>query len=146
MNRKIDKIIIHVSDSPDDRDIGVEEINLWHKERDFTPYNGSIYCGYNYVIRRNGVLENPRPDDVAGIHCSNHNAHSIGICWVGQKVISLEQIQTLLELCARLIKTHSLTTKEVFGHHEFNQGKTCPNIIMDEFRDTLDEYSQSIGG
>lgn len=137
MPRKIDKIIIHVSDSPDHMDVGMVEINDWHMQRSFTPYNNWIYCGYNYVIRRNGVVECARPDDVAGIHCSGHNSTSIGICWVGRDLMTIQQHGSLVGLCESLMKQHLLTVDQIYGHNDFNKSKTCPNFDIEEFRNKL---------
>jgi N-acetyl-anhydromuramyl-L-alanine amidase AmpD len=38
---------------------------------------------YHYVIRRDGSIEQGRPEWQIGAHCVNHNAHSIGICYEG---------------------------------------------------------------
>lgn len=75
--RRIDKIIIHSSATPPDMDIGVPEIDEWHKARQFSQ------IGYHFVIRRNGVIEKGRPVCAVGAHARGHNLHSIGICWVG---------------------------------------------------------------
>ena len=39
--------------------------------------------GYHYVIRRNGEIEEGRPEWMVGAHCLHHNAHSIGVCYEG---------------------------------------------------------------
>jgi N-acetylmuramoyl-L-alanine amidase len=135
--RKIEKIIIHVSDSPDSMDIGFSEINQWHKERQFTPYDKTIYCGYNYIIRKDGTIENPRPDEIPGIHCSGHNKDSIGICWVGRSIIADQQMESLIFLCHSLMDTYGLDLNSVFGHSHFNKGKTCPNIDIEELKEHL---------
>jgi hypothetical protein len=118
-------------------DIGAWEINDWHKQRGFTPYMGTIYCGYNYVVRRNGEIENPRPDDVAGVHCAGHNSSSIGIVWVGKKLMSNPQRESLVELCKKLLKDYQLDVSDVYPHNEFNKGKSCPNIDIEELREEI---------
>lgn len=113
--------------------IGVETINEWHKQRNFTPFNEWVYCGYNYVIRRNGIIENARPDYVAGIHCAGHNSESIGICWVGKELLTSFQKISLVHLCKSLLSIYGLTTENIHGHNEFST-KTCPNIDIKELR------------
>jgi N-acetylmuramoyl-L-alanine amidase len=121
--RVIDSLIVHCSDSPNDRDIGVKEITEWHvKERHFRT------VGYHYVIRRDGTVENGRDEFWAGAHVEGHNAHSIGICLVGRDVFTENQIHALEKLGKRLLEKYKLTTANVFGHRDFNPHKTCPNI------------------
>ncbi len=126
--RKIDKVVIHCTDSPDKLDIGAVEINVWHKERG---WNG---IGYHYVVRRSGKIENGRPDAVVGAHTVGHNASSIGIVWVGRDKPAPEQYTALTEKCKDVMRKYKLDTSHVFGHKELNDGKTCPNLDMDEFR------------
>ncbi len=138
MKREIREVIIHVSDSPDDRDIGFEEINQWHKERaEWGPWNGWVYCGYHFIVRRDGTVEHARPDDVPGVHCAGHNAHSIGICWVGKTQMSPEQRRSLLLLVKSVLETHKLGIEKVFGHKDFST-KTCPNIDIEELKRELE--------
>ena len=60
MSRKsTDYFIIHCSATKPSMDIGFEEINRWHKER------GWLQCGYHFIIRRNGVIEDGRTTDAA---------------------------------------------------------------------------------
>ncbi|WP_372809311.1 N-acetylmuramoyl-L-alanine amidase [Litorivivens sp.] len=75
--RDINTIVIHCSATPPSADIGVAEIDSWHRSRGF---NG---IGYHYVIRRGGYVEQGRSLDRAGAHARGHNAHSIGVCLVG---------------------------------------------------------------
>ncbi len=147
MDRKIKKIIIHCADTREDNpdtpkneemDIGLEEINEWHKARGFTPYNEFIFCGYHQVIRRRGLIEIARPDSVVGIHCSGQNSDSLAVCLVGVRDYTEPQMKALIETIFAWMSIHKLEVKDVFGHYEFDkQGKTCPNIEMVEFREKL---------
>lgn len=139
MDRKILEIVIHCSDSPDDRDIGLKEINDWHKERGFSPYKEYIYCGYHQVIRRNGTIEIARPDSVAGIHTAGKNSNTLAVCLVGRTEFTEIQRKALLETCLAWMSLHRLEPKHVKGHYEFPtaNGKTCPNLDMNKFREEL---------
>lgn len=75
--RPIELIVIHAAATPDDMDIGVEEIREWHKAR------GMHDIGYHDVIRRDGRVEKGRPIEITGAHAKGFNAKSIGICLVG---------------------------------------------------------------
>jgi N-acetyl-anhydromuramyl-L-alanine amidase AmpD len=76
--RKITEIIIHCAATSPGMDIGAAEIRDWHVKD-----NGWAAIGYHCVIRRDGTLESGRPMDQPGVHCTGHNARSIGICLVG---------------------------------------------------------------
>ena len=76
--RRIDKIIIHASDTPADMDVGAEEIREWHVDG-----NGWRDIGYHWVIRRSGRIEPGRDESVVGAHVAGKNANSIGVCLVG---------------------------------------------------------------
>lgn len=132
MSRKITKIIVHCSDSPDDRDIGATEIRDWHVKG-----NGWANIGYHYVIRRNGHIELGRLHSETGAHVAGQNNDSIGICWVGRNKISDEQKETLLKLLKNLIESYNLPKTKVFGHKEFDPKKTCPNLDMEKLRGLL---------
>lgn len=129
--RHIDTIIVHVSDSPDDRDIGAKEIDQWHRERGFR------MIGYHYVIRRNGVVEPGRDEYWIGAHCKGHNLTSIGICWVGRDHLTAEQKTAMIKLIKQIMDKYKLTPSQVFGHREFDAGKTCPNLDPNEIRGWL---------
>ena len=75
--RTITEIIIHCSATIEGKDYTVEDIDRWHRQRGFAR------VGYHYVIRLDGTIQQGRPLDIAGAHCIGHNAHSIGICYIG---------------------------------------------------------------
>lgn len=127
--RKITSIIVHCSDSPDNLHIGVDEIRQWHKER------GWKDIGYHYVIRRDGLVQRGRPDEVIGAHCQGHNTASIGLCLVGRDKYTPEQAQALHAQIALLQSKYPKA--KIYGHYELNSGKTCPNLAMPKVRDAL---------
>jgi N-acetylmuramoyl-L-alanine amidase len=75
--RTIKEIIVHCSATREGRDYTVADITKWHKQRGFND------IGYHYVIYRDGSLHNGRDVNLVGAHCTNHNAHSIGVCYIG---------------------------------------------------------------
>ncbi len=120
--RMINQIVIHCSDTPAGMDIGVKEIDEWHKAR------GWDSCGYHYVIRRNGRLERGRLDGVVGAHVQGHNANSIGICMVGggHGVCNFTQ-QQWSELQTLIVElTLEYPDAAVCGHRDLNPEKACP--------------------
>lgn len=55
----------------------VADIDRWHRAR---KWDG---CGYHYVIYQDGSIHTGRPLEKNGAHVKDHNAHSIGICYIG---------------------------------------------------------------
>lgn len=138
--RKIDKIVVHCSDSPDTMNIGLDEIDQWHQERGFTGIavgKRRIYCGYHYVVRRDGSIEVGRPEWAIGAHAKGFNSTSIGIVWVGRKEIETVQYAALVGMIKMICNKYGLKPKHVFGHHQLNPDKTCPNLDMSKLRDEL---------
>lgn len=137
--RQINKVIIHCSDTYPDMDIGRDEIERWHLDR------GWAGIGYNYIIRRNGIVEKGRDldndgdvDEEIGAHALGHNANSIGICVVGGKAkgpthpvnFTRHQWQSLEVLCERLVKDYP--NAEVIGHSDVSK-KPCPMFNVKEW-------------
>ena len=75
--RKIDDIIIHCTATAEGRDVSVADIRRWHKARGF------VDVGYHYVVYLDGSVHEGRPLAQVGAHCRGHNAHSVGVCYVG---------------------------------------------------------------
>lgn len=125
--RKITQIIIHCSATPAGRKVTVADIDRWHRARGF---NG---IGYHYLIDLEGNVHPGRPLDLAGAHCSGHNAHSIGICYVGGCNAAMQpadtrtppQKQALRALVHTLLQRFPGAT--VHGHREF-AAKACPSF------------------
>jgi len=121
--RKIDKIILHCSDSTFGNASLIDE---WHRERGFDN------IGYHYVITKCGDIELGRDLGKAGAHCYGQNKYSIGICLIGKNTFTAKQLlEALPTLITTICNEYGLTLKDVYGHYEFNTGKTCPNIDMD---------------
>jgi len=76
-----------------------------------------------------------------GAHCLGYNDCSIGICLIGTKFFPPSQIGSALALCRDLMVRYGIGVDDVMGHCETasgkEQGKTCPNINMDAFREWL---------
>lgn len=145
--RVINDIIIHCSDSPDNLDIGAKEIREWHT----TPKpkgNGWADIGYHYVIRLDGTIEKGRLISRAGAHCLYHNAHSIGICYVGgrhhgQKGVDTRtpaQKSSLTKLIYNLVQLYRC---DIHGHCDYTTGKTCPNF--DAHQEYTNIYRKIVG-
>ena len=76
--RRIDEIIVHCTASPEGQPMTVKQIDDIHrKEKKWA------CIGYHKVIYLDGSIHDGRPIEQVGAHCLNHNAHSIGVWYVG---------------------------------------------------------------
>lgn len=75
--RMIDEIIVHCTATPEGHDCTIHQIRASHKKRGFSD------IGYHYVVFRDGSIHEGRDVNIVGAHCKNHNAHSIGVSYVG---------------------------------------------------------------
>lgn len=133
-SRRINEIIVHCSATREGRDYTVADITKWHKQRGFND------IGYHYVIYRDGSLHNGRDVNLVGAHCTNHNAHSIGVCYIGgcktdgtspKDTRTDAQKAALLSLLKDLRKKYPYA--KIHGHRDF-ANKACPSF------DATNEY------
>ena len=126
--RKIRKIIIHCAATPEGKDYTVGQIDSWHRARGFKG------IGYHYVVYRDGSVHTGRVPEIAGAHCSGHNADSIGVCYIGgcaadgrtpKDTRTPAQRMALERLVRDLIEEYPGAT--VHGHREF-AAKACPSF------------------
>ena len=109
----------------------MDDIRRWHKERGFDD------CGYHFVVRLDGTVEQGRPISIAGAHCKGHNANSIGIAYVGgldehgrpKDTRTAAQRDALLCLVWRVKQAYP--EAKVFGHNAF-ANKACPCFDVSE--------------
>jgi len=130
-NGKINKLVIHVTDTDDKHDIGAHEIDVLH--RYFNNWENG--CGYHYVIRRTGQIEICRDESLMGAHVRGANEKSLGIVWVGREDMTKTQYDALKRLIKRLLNKHNLTVEDVYPHNHFEsakiQNKSCPNMDVE---------------
>ncbi len=125
--RNISEIIIHCSATPEGRNISVADIDRWHRQRGFKS------IGYHYVIYLDGTVVKGRPESKIGAHCTNHNAHSIGICYVGgcDAMMHPKDTRTTAQRIALQKLVEDLRQRypeaSVHGHREF-AAKACPSF------------------
>ena len=138
--REIDRIIIHCSDSPQNRGDTVADIDLWHKQRGFKRVHKGVtyHVGYHYVILENGFVEVGRPIEVSGAHAVGHNNSSIGICLIGIDSFTDKQFESLKHLVNGLMENYDIMPNKVLGHYQVDKhGKTCPNFDVPKFIGTI---------
>lgn len=135
---QIDRIFIHVIDTPNGRWHTAEDVDVWHGERR-TPFrrtkanrqrfNSHLkHIGYHFLIRLDGVIETGRAIDERGAHVSGFNDRALGIALVGRDRFTAVQWQSLEQLVDELIQIYP--TADVLGHEQHGQGKTCPNFSV----------------
>jgi N-acetylmuramoyl-L-alanine amidase len=129
--RKIRKLIVHCSATPEGKHYSVDTIRKWHLKR------GWRDIGYHFVIDLEGNVEEGRPIEITGAHTKGENFDSIGICyiggvekdrdengeWVAKDTRTPEQKEALEDLLCRLKGLYSKAV--VYGHNDFSS-KACP--------------------
>jgi N-acetylmuramoyl-L-alanine amidase len=125
--RKIKKIIIHCSATPEGRDVCTDTIRQWHLDR------GWRDIGYHYVIELDGSIVTGRPIEQVGAHCKGYNRESIGICYVGgldkdmkPKDTRTPEQKSALD-CLLFDLTDIFAGATIHGHNEFSN-KACPSF------------------
>tara|TARA_R110000822_G_scaffold130552_6_gene267144 strand:- start:467 stop:889 length:423 start_codon:yes stop_codon:yes gene_type:complete len=126
--RKINKIIIHCTATPEGRDVSLEEVTNWHtKERGWSD------IGYHFLILLDGTIEEGRPLERTGAHTRGQNWDSIGIAYVGgmskdmkqsKDTRTAEQKDSLVDLLCQLKDSYSGV---IYGHKNFSS-KDCPSF------------------
>ncbi|MGD9809655.1 MAG: N-acetylmuramoyl-L-alanine amidase [Deferribacterales bacterium] len=150
---RLSNIIIHCSDSTFG---SAAIIRQWHLQR------GWRDIGYHFVIcngkiapdlfipEMDGSIETGRPldgdhfitGDEVGAHALGYNSNSIGICNIGVRSFSLNQMASLHDLLFRLMDKFDIPIENILGHYETAQahGKTCPNFDVSELREFMKSY------
>lgn len=127
--RTITDIVIHCTASKEGRDLTANDIRKQHKAQ------GWADIGYHYVVRLDGRIEPGRDVEKVGAHVSGHNAHSIGIVYVGgldkdgkaKDTRTENQKNALLNLLLMLRKAYP--TARISGHRDFSPDKNHNGII-----------------
>ena len=131
--RKINKIVIHCTATPEGREHNVADIRRWHLKRGFSD------IGYHYLIHIDGKIEVGRPLHRIGAHTSGENTGSIGICYVGGMTKNMKkakdtrtqaQKDSLVKLLHELIYKYN-KDMTIHGHNEF-ANKACPSFNVQE--------------
>lgn len=123
--RKIDKIIIHCSDTPKDVWFDHDDIYQWHVVE-----RGWKDVGYHFIILLDGTVEHGRAFNQIGAGVKGHNTGAIHICYIGgadnedtrtpeQKQAIENQITTLRAVFGKDLP--------VYGHRDFTDKKYCPS-------------------
>jgi len=122
--KKMKKIIIHCSATPNGRPDTAEDIHRWHLER------GWDGIGYHKVICVSGEIQNGRPDYWQGSHAMGYNKDSVGVCLIGTDEFSDAQWVSLKTLINELYSKYP--DAKIIGHNEISS-KACPGFDVQEW-------------
>lgn len=106
--------------------MSVADIRRWHLARGF------VDVGYHYVVYLDGSVHEGRPLAQVGAHCRGHNAHSVGVCYVGglaadgrtPKDTRTARQRVALEALVQLLRLN-FPGAGVHGHNAY-AAKACP--------------------
>jgi len=125
--RHISKIIVHCTATPEGRFHNASDVRAWHLQRGFND------IGYHFIVHLDGTIEEGRPIEKSGAHCSGYNKSSIGISYVGGMTKDMktpkdtrtkEQKDSLIKLMHELMYSYN-KDMTIHGHNEFAP-KSCP--------------------
>ena len=127
-SRIITGLVLHCSATKEGKDYSVKTIEKWHKKRGFTQ------IGYHFVVHPNGDIDLGRDMVLSGAHVSGHNAHTIGICYVGgldaagkAKDTRTPEQKGAIEWLLKALVAQIPTISEIKGHRDFPRvSKECP--------------------
>lgn len=118
--RDIKEIIIHCTATSEDATLAA--IKNYHVN-----VCGWSDIGYHFLIDKYGRVLHGRPIEQVGAHCKGHNAHSIGVAYIGGK--DGKDTRTMLQKNALRELVFWFRTifpnVSVRGHNEFSN-KLCP--------------------
>ena len=129
-------IAVHGAFTYPDMDIGAKEIDRWHRQRGF------FQIGYHCIIRRDGTIEQGRPDHLIGAAVYGYNDVSWHVCLVGGKSRKTEDWENnytnaQFRALGSVLKKSGRAYPDamVLGHRDFPRvSKGCPGFdIMNWF-------------
>ncbi len=124
---KVEKLIIHCSDSPQGRGDDAETIHQWHKAK------GWDGIGYHAVILEDGTVQNGRPDFWPGSHAYGYNTKSLGICLIGNGSYTTKQFEALAYWLIAKAAKHDVAAHDIIGHCDVSS-KACPKFDVEAFK------------
>jgi N-acetyl-anhydromuramyl-L-alanine amidase AmpD len=131
----INRIIIH-------QELGeanVEAVNHYHIRKNHISSRGCPHLCYHYGIEKNGEIIHANELNHITWHTRGQNDTGIGIMLAGNFAgpghetgttePSLEQINSLEELCDYLIKAFGISNLDLYGHYHFGK-PACPGYVV----------------
>lgn len=127
--KNIKYIVIHCSATKRTQDVGVFEINQWHRAR------GWSGIGYHFVIKRDGTIEPGRAIDKTGAHAYGVNRVSWGVCMVGGLDYQGDAVDNFTDEQYTSLRAVVITLKafapdaEVLGHRDLSPDLDGDGVI-----------------
>ena len=158
ISRKISEVVIHATETAENKNIGSIEINNIHKQ---LGHDGIVY---HYVIRRDGRLQRGRPADVVSKHTTkeSHNNFSLSVVLVGGINLPTGDVNPLDNRSETAFTREQYTTLErfleaffvkvpgglVFGHNDLEIDELDPyfsvtDYVEKTFRKTYDRVGNT---
>lgn len=127
--RTITDIIVHCTATIEGKNKTVAEIRKQHKAQGWSD------IGYHYVIYLDGSIHEGRDVNLVGAHVNGHNAHSIGVVYVGgldknkkaKDTRTPKQKEALLKLLKELKVKYPMA--KIKGHRDYSPDKNGDGII-----------------
>ena len=117
----IKTLVIHCSDTPNNEDLSAKDIHKMHLGF------GWDGIGYHKIIKKDGTIENGRPEYWIGAHAKGINSSSLGVCLIGRDDFTIDQFDALENVLLAWKKKYPHAV--IKGHHEaIETKKTCPNF------------------
>lgn len=141
-NYPIKKLVIHASATYPSMDVDINWIRDIHVNQ-----NHWSDVGYHYFIRRDGIVEKGRPENIKGAHVGGGgNSNSLGICMAGglkegtnvpEDNFTDKQYTTLTGLLTRLHEQYP--DAKLMGHNDFPNyaSRGCPCFNQHVYFDWL---------
>ena len=158
ISRRISEVVIHATETAENKNIGSIEINNIHKQ---LGHDGIVY---HYVIRRDGRLQRGRPADRTSNHTAkeSHNNFSLSIALVGGINLPTGDVNPLDNRSETAFTREQYTTLErfleaffmkvpgglVFGHNDIEIDELDPyfdvkDYVEKTFRKTYDRVGNT---
>ena len=123
-------IAIHCAATKPSMDIDAAWVDRLHRAQ------GWAGIGYHRFIKRDGTIQQGRPDDAVGAHVAGYNETAIGICMAGgvaedgttpEDNFTSDQFLSLMVVVKELAKKYPQAV--VQGHRDFPRvAKACPSF------------------
>ena len=143
-------VVIHHTGNPWDDDLSAEEIHRIHKA---PPLEWSG-IGYHYVVRKNGQIEEGRPEWAIGSHALGFNSNSIGIHVCGNFELvepTDAQIESTAYLLGWICDRYGIVADKdhVKAHRDLMATACCGQYLYDVLQDIRGKsiwYAQNYQG
>lgn len=132
-------VIVHCSATKDSGTVSWSAIRRYHTEtlgwRDIG-YHVGIEKVTDAAGRSTYETFLGRPLTMQGAHCAAQgmNSRSLGVCFVGDydnEPPPFEMIKTGARHLAALCRVFNIPVDSIYGHRDFDKGKTCPGLKFD---------------